>query len=1500
MARLSSVLVLAAVLGADARAQISGFNAADSIARHVGPRPDSMAGNSVDTGTGAFRMELPVLKVQGRREVELKLTYNSLLGKVTGPVGRRWSHNFGASLFPVPKPTDSNITLVWGNGWNTFHSAGESAGLKLWTGSDDEVRYDRLQHLDTGWKLSRQDGTVYQFDNLGQLVSVADKVGEALDIGYNGTRVGSIHEPKANRYLFLRYKQDDSGLLEAVTDADDRLVYFKYDTSQRLIALYDPVTVGENQGDSIFSSIPIPDNNSTGITQVIHVTSHDPIGLVVLQQIWLSHPRPTDLRVQLISPHGTQVQLVKQTRTGTEWHLDGMVLDNFAGEDPAGDWRVIVTDRVPGQTGFLQVCKIAFTEPAYATRFQYNSADQMTGADAQDGERLFTNQYDAQGRVIAQDDGVDTNKIATFNWQESAGALTTTYTDRTGASSVFVHDAGYHLLRTVNPLNQATFFEYNSSGDRIAVTNPLGNTIRFGYDTSGNLTSVTDAAGAVTKMTYESPSNHDVIEIHDALQNFTRFTYDGLNRIVKVRDAEGYQDSYDYGPSGGVSSASSGGTSAKFFYDSSTMLTSADHPAPGYSRPGARYDNIGRLTSTVDADGFETKYEYNSRGDTLSTTDPRGKSVINHYDVRGRLTERIDRNGNSTKYSYDGNGNVITETNALNQTMRYKYDGEDRLIRKSNALGFGVTQQYDAGGELVAETDAEGNTFRYKYDAAGNLIEADDAEGVLITRYVYDKRGLPVSEENALGQKTTTTYDDVGRPVMTVDALGNKTVSTYDKIGRLSKVTDPLKRSITQAYLQDDLVEYFTDAKGHETRFRYDEARRLLEITANSGRLTQFRYNGRDMITQELAPAGRKVTYSYDGAGRQTRVIYTSASGAKSDLIRQYDDHGNTLRVAEQGTAGQLARTYDAANRVTSFTDASGARIQYGYDAAGNLTKLTYPDGQVVLYGYDRNGRLTRVTDWAGRVTSYSYDSDGRLIGTVFPNGTRRTSDYDAAGRLVRRRESGPSGTILDLSYRFDAVGRMAGVAGGSAPPLSSVQPAKLTFDGDNRLASFNGQAVSFDTESNMIRGPLQGASSTFTYDLRNNLTRVGTDTAYVYDAEDHLVAITHQNRTTALTVNPQPRLSQILMTSESGAVVHYVYGIGLLYEERGKDIRVYHYDHAGNTVAFSSSSGTITGRVSYGPYGEILDRSGDTASPFLYGGMFGVYTDSNGLSNMRFRWYSAEIRRFLNEDAQVGTMSRLASLNRFSYAGNNPIGMSDPDGEIFELLGGIVVGAIAGVAFQFAFDLARGQWSSWEDYAGAAYSGAWTGLVLAACPTCLFTAGALGASAGYLFERGLLQEKVDPVELAAEGIVGGATFWLAGKAGEKFAKSNLSKAISGRMTKVGDYFSELFASKSPPNPYVQAIKNAVVKSAKNEDVQTVAKRFAGGLAQGVQQNLLDPATPAMEPGKAAVYAAARLAVTRGRVRAYGEFAHFQFYLDSLRLAGRPQPTLSNNLLTVY
>ena len=53
-----------------------------------------------------------------------------------------------------------------------------------------------------------------------------------------------------------------------------------------------------------------------------------------------------------------------------------------------------------------------------------------------------------------------------------------------------------------------------------------------------------------------------------------------------------------------------------------------------------------------------------------------------------------------------------------------------------------------------------------------------------------------------------------------------------------------------------------------------------------------------------------------------------------------------------------------------------------------------------------------------------------------------------------------------------------------------------------------------------------------------------------------------------------------------------------------------------------------------------------------LYLSCDGVSTDENGLIYMRARYYSPDMRRFINADVVAGDISNAITLNRFAYAG--------------------------------------------------------------------------------------------------------------------------------------------------------------------------------------------------------------------------------------------------------
>ena len=66
-----------------------------------------------------------------------------------------------------------------------------------------------------------------------------------------------------------------------------------------------------------------------------------------------------------------------------------------------------------------------------------------------------------------------------------------------------------------------------------------------------------------------------------------------------------------------------------------------------------------------------------------------------------------------------------------------------------------------------------------------------------------------------------------------------------------------------------------------------------------------------------------------------------------------------------------------------------------------------------------------------------------------------------------------------------------------------------------------------------------------------------------------------------------------LIKTDPEGTQTYYIYGLGLIGEEKDGVYRSYHYDFRGSTVALTDDSGAVTDRYSYGPYGELYQGVG-------------------------------------------------------------------------------------------------------------------------------------------------------------------------------------------------------------------------------------------------------------------------------------------------------------------
>ncbi len=432
-------------------------------------------------------------------------------------------------------------------------------------------------------------------------------------------------------------------------------------------------------------------------------------------------------------------------------------------------------------------------------------------------------------------------------------------------------------------------------------------------------------------------------------------------------------------------------------------------------------------------------------------------------------------------------------------------------------------------------------------------------------------------------------------------------------------------------------------------------------------------------------------TYTYDPANRLTEVVYSS--GKPSTIKYEYNNDGDRTKITD-GT-GTTKYEYDQLDRLTENENGQQEIIKYEYSLGNQQTKITYPNTKAVERTYDKDGRLEKITDWSSNITKFTYNHDSELEKTVFPTASKDedTYAYNDADQMSEVKMKKSTEVLGSLVYTRDSDGQVKKI---TTKDLPGAEVTENTYDENNRITKYGSTEYKYDSANNPTKQgsneytynagdelekgtgttyaydelgertkatPEKGGASTYGYDQAGNLISVERpekesipkiEDTYAYNGEGLRTSQTISVTTSYLAWDMSEELPLIL----SDGTNSYIYGPdGLPVEQisSGGTVTYLHHDQAGSTRLLTGSTGTVTGKCTYGAYGAPTCE-GAATTPLGYDGQ---YTSSDtGLIYLRTRVYDPATAQFL-------TIDPIASLTRapYYYAGDNPLNKADLTG---------------------------------------------------------------------------------------------------------------------------------------------------------------------------------------------------------------------------------------------
>jgi RHS repeat-associated protein len=394
--------------------------------------------------------------------------------------------------------------------------------------------------------------------------------------------------------------------------------------------------------------------------------------------------------------------------------------------------------------------------------------------------------------------------------------------------------------------------------------------------------------------------------------------------------------------------------------------------------------------------------------------------------------------------------------------------------------------------------------------------------------------------------------------------------------------------------------------------------------------------------------ARNRVTARTDALNRPTSIAFSG------DTITPTFGGGNRPTKVVDSTAGTITRVPDLLDRLISETTPQGS-ISYSYDNASRRQTMQVAGQPQVVYGWDNANRLTGITQGSSAV-GINYDNANRRTSLTLPNGVTVGYSVDNDSRITGLTYSAGSTQLGNLTYGYDADGRVTSKNGTLAAISLPTAVSGNTFNADNGMTAFGGATLSYDANGNLTND----GTNTYTWDARNHLAAIsGAVTAsFTYDAFGRRASKSIAGTSTQFLYDILNPVQEIQGGAPSANLL-----TGLKIDEyfartdSSNNVSTFLRDQLGSTIGLVGSGQNIATSYTYQPFGATTTSGAPNGNSYQFTGR---ENDGSGLYFYRARYYSSTFQRFIAQDP-IGF--RGGDTNLYAYSENNSPSLADPFG---------------------------------------------------------------------------------------------------------------------------------------------------------------------------------------------------------------------------------------------